>query len=370
MEKGLIGTRQPESAQPCSICSLDASTDRLHYPTLSSCGMLPAPQTASAEEAMQETAALDPQQVQERIQEVQTEKRERRDRIEWMRAHVDQHIRAVQQETRQKQAETAAPEETAEPERPVVSSTPLRPSGAEQLALLLGGTQEDAALLPPPDPEEFDIRDGVLLTYKGSAPLVQVPQGVVVIGKGAFQFNRKLQGIVLPDSVRVIEEKAFDNCIRLRAVVFPRGLRTIESRAFYNCQKLEQAELRDGLARIGKEAFYLCKSLWNVVLPAGTGLICEGAFLGCDKLNRITLPEDIGTVEADAFPKGISWHGPGRPQKETALKTRPGWMGPTIWETGLGNKPGQNKVEDLVEGSTESYYDKLLEILNKRHGTV
>ena len=70
------------------------------------------------------------------------------------------------------------------------------------------------------NPNDFVIENGVLKEYKGTDPVVTVPDGVTVIGERAFYNCRSLQKITLPEGLTSIGSGAFA-CTDVRSVMLP-----------------------------------------------------------------------------------------------------------------------------------------------------
>ena len=86
---------------------------------------------------------------------------------------------------------------------------------------------------------DFEIQDGVLLKYRGTAKNVVVPDGVSEIGKYAFYGYDKMsdiERIVLPSGLTRIEDSAFMNCKRLREVIIPNSVEYLSG--FYGCSSI------------------------------------------------------------------------------------------------------------------------------------
>ena len=54
------------------------------------------------------------------------------------------------------------------------------------------------------------------MKYTGSGESVAIPDGVQIIGPGAFWENNKLKSVIMPDSVEEIRGRAFSGCTSLR----------------------------------------------------------------------------------------------------------------------------------------------------------
>ncbi len=70
---------------------------------------------------------------------------------------------------------------------------------------------------PSPSPaKDFEIKDGVLVNYKGKGGDVVIPQGVTSIGDSAFWGCSSLTSVTLPATVQTIEEEAFKYCDKVK----------------------------------------------------------------------------------------------------------------------------------------------------------
>ena len=109
--------------------------------------------------------------------------------------------------------EEVSGEETEKTEEENTESE-LQEGPTEGLQEGLNLTQEEEAL--------FDIRkteDGwVLFEYKGQQPGVTVPDGVEIIGEGAFKGNATVETVSLPGTVTEIQNEAFAKCTALKKV--------------------------------------------------------------------------------------------------------------------------------------------------------
>lgn len=114
---------------------------------------------------------------------------------------------------------------------------------------------------------EFHIERDVLLSYQGREEFVTVPEGIRVIGKGAFKA-----------------------CVSLKKISLPESLHTIMAEAFKGCRKLEDIEIPSKVSYIGDYAFHRCHSLKHISLPPSVEELGDCAFLYCDSLARMAMP--------------------------------------------------------------------------------
>lgn len=157
------------------------------------------------------------------------------------------------------------------------------------------------------------IRDGVL----------EIPEGVKIIGARAFSFCYGFTTLKLPTSVEEIGESAFEYCGDLNTIVFSTGLKTIGYAAFAGCNGLTKIAFPDGLEKIGGFAFgsnggivplsfpesLKCVGAWafgdaDFVIGSDDGLlIVDGCLIkykgACP--SEVTIPEGVRVIAADAF---------------------------------------------------------------------
>ena len=82
------------------------------------------------------------------------------------------------------------------------------------------------------DPSEFEIKDGLLLKYKGNRRTVAIPESVQVIGLYAFDRVDEIRELFIPDSVVEIKRQAIYSACFLRKVTIGKGIKRINEKAF------------------------------------------------------------------------------------------------------------------------------------------
>ena len=85
-----------------------------------------------------------------------------------------------------------------------------------------------------------------------------VPQGIQIIGNGAFAICHDLKTVNIPNSVTEIGIVAFAWCDGLTAVTIPDSVTSIGISAFYNCTNLSSVTVPSSVRFIGNDAFSYC----------------------------------------------------------------------------------------------------------------
>ena len=100
----------------------------------------------------------------------------------------------------------------------------------------------------------FVFQNGVLKEYKGDYLDVEIPEGVIEIGRFSF-VRKKMEHLVIPKGVKHIKESAFYGCSNLTEIVIPSSVETIGDEAFSFCSKLESVTIPDSVNEIWGSAF-------------------------------------------------------------------------------------------------------------------
>ena len=108
--------------------------------------------------------------------------------------------------------------------------------------------------------DSFIIEDGVLKSYKGKESILTIPNGIRIIGHGAFSYNSTVERIQFPESLIEIEYEAFYSCRNLKYVDLPHSLEKIGSHAFKG-SSIEKIIIPENVKSIKYNAFEECKNL-------------------------------------------------------------------------------------------------------------
>ena len=144
----------------------------------------------------------------------------------------------------------------------------------------------------------------VLLYNKGLNSTVIVKDSTKVIANAVFINNSKLREIELPEGIIEIGYGAFNNCKDLSGINLPSGIDSISGYSFENTKYLNNI----------KPDEYGCKYVDNILLAsennngssiihikAGTRLIAEQVFENRKDIEEVYIPKSVETICAEAF---------------------------------------------------------------------
>lgn len=175
----------------------------------------------------------------------------------------------------------------------------------------------------------FDVKNGVIKGYTGTARKIKIPNAITEIEAESFKNNQYIEEVWLPDTIKIIEERLFANCSNLQYVHLPDDLEAISGGAFAGCSALEKIEIPKSVSTIGDSAFSGCSKLNDVQIPETVKEIGGGAFKnctslremaiaasitrindsmfeGCSKLSNVEIPETVKSIGAGVFKNCIS----------------------------------------------------------------
>lgn len=138
-----------------------------------------------------------------------------------------------------------------------------------------------------------------------------IPNTVICIGDGAFNFCQGLTSIIIPNTVTSIENGAFWGCKELTSIYIPNSVSFIGHGAFGCCPKIISIivddnninyDSREGCnAIIEKSSNILICGCKNTVIPHTVTGIGYEAFRGCTELTSITIPNSVKYIQSIAF---------------------------------------------------------------------
>ena len=141
---------------------------------------------------------------------------------------------------------------------------------------------------------DFEIKDGVLQKYIGTAEEVVIPEGTTAIKEKAFNYLNTIKRVVIPEGVKRIEKYAFYNCKNLQNVKISESITYIEKDAFYIDPFYDQRIEFDVPEKSSNATsnFYITNGVLNkyegpggrVIVPANVTDIGKYAFSCCSTL--------------------------------------------------------------------------------------
>lgn len=162
--------------------------------------------------------------------------------------------------------------------------------------------------------------------YKCHLNTLSLPEGVEIIGAGAFAYNY-FPEVTIPSSVKLIGSNAFyqcgslttvnynaiaaqgddlasqvfGNCPNFTAINWGNNIQTIPSGLFYGCTSVVGVlNLPNTITKIERNAFYGCTGFTGgLVIPASVLEIGECAFYGCSGFTSISV--NAPTIGNNAF---------------------------------------------------------------------
>lgn len=158
-------------------------------------------------------------------------------------------------------------------------------------------------------PDDFIIKDGELVAYRGTAPIVEIPEQVTRIGRGAFTDRTDIQEVHLASHVVSIGALAFERCREVKTIEMPASLERIEEGAFRRCVALKSVIFNESLQTIGPRAFEFCSALSAVSIGGGLKDLSPSAFNNCPSLTSIAVSDANSTfcsVDGSLYTKDLT----------------------------------------------------------------
>ena len=167
---------------------------------------------------------------------------------------------------------------------------------------------------------DFNVEDGILLSYKGNSQSVTIPSDVYYIADSAFEGNSSITTVNL-NNTSVIGNKAFANCTSLKTVTGSGNVSACGAYSFYNTPFLKSYNSKSlvmgsmlvystepddviidsGVVSIAPYAFSYNTAITSVRIGDNVASIGEGAFYNCTKLSEAIVSKRVTYIGAFAF---------------------------------------------------------------------
>lgn len=99
-----------------------------------------------------------------------------------------------------------------------------------------------------------------------------------------------ISSVLIPNSVIRIGAGAFNYCYNLTEITIPSSVTSIDNSTFSYCRRMTSISIPDSITSIGESAFYNCESLTNITIPSSVTSIGGSAFKGCSGLENMSIP--------------------------------------------------------------------------------
>lgn len=185
-----------------------------------------------------------------------------------------------------------------------------------------------------------DLPDGLKIIGNGAfrgcnkVTALDIPVSVTDIGSGAFQYCNNLTSLYIPASVTYIGNGAFRGCSSMASITVDDGNQVYDSRencnaairtadnslvivcnntvipntitfipdfAFYQMSSLTGMNIPTSVKSIGKYAFAFCFSLTDIIVPNSVTTLGEHAFMSCENLRSVSLSTSMTRIEPYTF---------------------------------------------------------------------
>lgn len=129
---------------------------------------------------------------------------------------------------------------------------------------------------------------------------VTIPNSVVWIGEGAFDWAENLEELIIPNSVISIGNMAIE-ATNISSLTIPSSVKYIGDMAFEGSAALVDLSLNSGLVAIGAMAFDDCDALTSLSIPGSVEIIGTAAFSECSNLATVTLGKGVTVLDQSCF---------------------------------------------------------------------
>jgi len=134
-----------------------------------------------------------------------------------------------------------------------------------------------------------------------------IPEGVITIAEGAFEYTTFLRSVIIPDSVVTIGAGAFRRSHSLASVTIGEGVTTISEAAFFACGALRSIHIPQSVTYIGDSALFRAISQFSVADGNAAFTVVDGILF--DKDMTILLRVPFGMSGEYIIPDGVVYIG-------------------------------------------------------------
>lgn len=140
---------------------------------------------------------------------------------------------------------------------------------------------------------EFEILNGALLKYNGSAEKVTVPGGVTRVGAKAFFGNDAIRSVTLPYGLIGLGAEAFAGCKNLQQVTIPGSVIAVNLDVFAGCRKLKKIILQSGVQKLSFGDHLDQLGSVSIVIPDSVSSVTWSHMSESQRTERMKHPKGI-----------------------------------------------------------------------------
>ena len=138
-------------------------------------------------------------------------------------------------------------------------------------------------------------------TSCGNLTSVTLPSTLTSIGDSAFYYNVKMTRVNIPAGLLSLGKEVFSDCTALTEITIPASVTSMGTGMFKRCTALTSATVLASVTNIGTNAFQGCTSLTSVTLPPSLASLPNYLFSGCYNLTSVTIPPGVTSIGQGAF---------------------------------------------------------------------
>ena len=140
--------------------------------------------------------------------------------------------------------------------------------------------------------------------YYGDETTIDIPEnynGLPVTALGGYLFNeRPVTSVSLPNSLKTIGNRSFRKCTELKSVNLPEGLEIIGTGAFQGSGLTGKVVIPSSVKEIRENAFYEAKNITEINIPEGITTIAKNSFRAIG-ITEINIPLSVTSIGEYAF---------------------------------------------------------------------
>ena len=169
--------------------------------------------------------------------------------------------------------------------------------------------------------ESIQLKSGIKTVSPGfasdalrlSLKSLTLPKGIESVGecynpelviaewrKSCFYNCEKLENVNLPEGLRIIGDGAFSGCKKLQIDSWPESLESIGQTAFYGCESLYSLTFGENLTYLGSQAFQECSNISDVKLYS-TALFTNGSPFYGGSIEKVTIGSNVTNIPYRMF---------------------------------------------------------------------